>query len=136
MYTEIYKGFYVQPILVDKTYCMFMDWYDISIQKDISDICDYINNKYKSIIFTPMCKKPVSGLVIKEGDIAKIAKEVYDLYNSKDLPCRVVYGEGTLDSDPRRGDINGTIHQLWGDLVIRIGRKLDELKNQTGIFEV
>lgn len=41
--TEIYKGLYVTPIVLDVQYNRFFDMYDKSIRKPITDLCNFIN---------------------------------------------------------------------------------------------
>lgn len=134
--TETYKGLYVTPIILDKAYNRFLDMYDVEIRKAISDLCKFINHKYENVLVVKMKRNIQPGLIIKEeGNIQHIAKDIYDFLNKREIDNRIVYGEGTVshfEKDIHRCD---TGYGPKGNLLIKIGRKTDELKNQIGIFK-
>jgi len=144
--SEFYKGLYVTPIILDEVYCRFLDWYEPKVKKTISDLCSFINSKYKDILIVKMKPNIQPGLIIKEGNIQHISKDIYDFLNKRNMSNRIVYGEGTI------GEITNNIHTCdigrlgidgkriipqgpKGNLLIKIGRKTDALKGKTGIFK-
>ena len=134
--SEIYKGLYVTPIILDNQYCRFLDMYDVDIRKSISDLCKFINNKYENVLVVKMRRNIQPGLIIKEeGNIQHIAKDIYDFLNKRGIDNRIVYSEGTVshfEKDIHRCD---TGYGPKGSLLRKIGRKTDELKKQKGIFK-
>ena len=127
---EIYKALYITPLIVDKSYCYIFDFYDSNFKKSIIKLCSFINNKYKDVIVSPLIKSPHPGLIVnKESNIQHIAKDIYQLLEKYEIPCRIVYSEGELSS------LNKDIHRCSGKLVVKIGKESDRLKNRKGIFK-
>jgi hypothetical protein len=127
---EIYKGLYVTPIILDKTYNRFFNMYDKSIRKSITDLCNFINDKYSDVLVVKMKRNIQPGLITKkESNIQHIAKDIYDFLNQRGVDNRVVYGEGLVS------DLDNDIHQCYGDLLVKIGRKTDSLSGKVGIFK-
>lgn len=127
---NIYKALYVTPIILDKTHCHIIEMYDIDFRKSISELCKFINQKYKEDIVLKMHRRVQPGLIIKKNsNIQHIATDIYHFLNDKKLNCRIVYGEGEID------DIGNDIHSSYGKLLQKIGTKGDDLKNKKGIFK-
>lgn len=135
--STLYKGLYVTPIILDELYCRFLDMYDTEIIKAISDLCEFINIKYNSVLIVKMKKNIQPGLIAKnECDIQHISKDIYDFLNKRRIENRVIYGEGTVshfENDIHRCDIG---IGPKGSLLVGIGRKTDSLKGQSGIFTI
>jgi len=135
--STLYKGLYVTPIILDESYCRFLDMYDVEIIKSISDLCEFINIKYYNVLVVKMKKNIQPGLITKnEGDIQHISKDIYDFLNERGIESRVVYGEGTVghfENDIHRCDIGVGPK---GSLLVGIGRKTDSLKGKSGIFDI
>jgi hypothetical protein len=70
------------------------------------------------------------GLILNVGstEIENISKEIYNFFNQKNIDIRIVYGYGNID------EISNDIHQCYGNLLVKIGRKTDMLKGKKGIF--
>lgn len=144
---EIYKGLYVTPLILDEKYCRFLDMYEPKIKKTLSDLCSFINSKYKDVLVVKMKANIQPGLIAKkEANLQHIAKDIYDFLNERDMNNRIVYGEGSI------GEITNNIHTCdigrlgiegkriitqgtKGNLLIKIGRKTDTLKGKHGIFK-
>ena len=127
---EIYKGLYVTPLILDKTYNRFLNMYDKSIRKSITDLCNFINDKYDDVLLVKMKRNIQPGLITKkEANIQHISKDIYDFLNQRGIDNRVVYGEGLVS------DFDNDIHQCGGDLLVKIGRKTDSLTGKVGIFK-
>ena len=133
--SEIYKGLYITPIILDEKHCRFLNMYEAGIKKPIFDLCSFINSKYKDILIVKMKPNIQPGLIIREGNIQHISKDIYDFLNKRNMSNRVVYGEGTI------GELSNDIHKCdigrgpKGNLLRNIGRKTDLLKGKTGIFK-
>lgn len=135
--SESYKGLYVTPIILDEKYCRFLDWYEPKIKKSLTDLCSFINSKYKDILVVKMRPNIQPGLIVKkEANIQHICKDIYDFLNERDMNNRIVYGEGTIGTE-----ITNDIHTCdigrgpKGSLLSKIGRKTDVLKGKHGIFK-
>ncbi len=127
---DIYKGLYITPLIVEKSHCYILDFYEKDFKKMITELCTFINEKYKDVIVINMRKHPMPGLIIKkEGNIQHIANDIYAFFNKSETDVRIVYGEGTMEK------LSNNIHTSWGDLVIKIGRYSDKLKGKKGIFK-
>ena len=128
--SEIYKGLYVTPIVLDKTYNRSLNMYDKSIRKSISDLCNFINDKYSDVLLVKMKRNIQPGLISKkDANIQHISKDIHDFLNQKGIDNRVVYGEGLVS------DFDNDIHWCGGDLLVKIGRKTDSLNGKVGIFK-
>lgn len=131
-----YGGLYVTPIILDERYVQFLDLYSDDIQQVISELCDYINEKYKNYLVVKMTKRIQPGIITKdESDIEEIANDIYEFLNLNGMKNRVVYGKGTVshfENDIHRCD---TGQGTKGSLLVSIGRYTDELKGKTGIFK-
>lgn len=133
-FSENYKGLYITPEILEKTYCRFLHFYSDEVQRTILDLCNYINNKYKSYLVVKMIPDIEPGFIASDkADIEKISKEIYEFLKNRNVESRVVYGEGTV------GSWSNNIHHCDtgrknGTLLVKIGRYTDSLKGQYGIF--
>lgn len=130
-----YKGLYVTPIILDKTYCQFLNMYESHIQESISMLCDYINDKYVDSIVVKMTKRIQPGVILKkDSDVKEISEDIHKFLNDRDIENRVVYGEGTVSQ------IEDDIHKCdtnlgpKGSLLSNIGRYTDLLKGKSGVY--
>ena len=123
---EEYSGLYVTPIELDKTYNRFINTYSSNIKQSIYDLCNYINNKYELVVNMNINIQP--GLITNSTNIENISKDIYDFLNQREIDSRIVYGYGNVDT------LSNDIHKCYGSLLIKIGRKTDELKGKKGIF--
>lgn len=127
---EIYKGLYVTPIVLDKSYNRFFNMYDKSIRRSITDLCSFINDKYAGVLLVKMKRNIQPGLITKkDANIQHISKDIYDFLNQRGIDNRVVYGEGLISN------FDNDIHHCGGDLLVKIGRKTDSLTGKVGIFK-
>lgn len=135
LHDRLYKGLYITPLVLDEKYCRFLDWYEDNIQLAISELCDYINEKYEKDLRVKLNKNIQPGLIAFETvNIREIAEDIHEFLNDRDIENRVVYAEGTVthfDEDIHKCD---TRYGTKGTLLPLIGRLTDKLKGKAGIF--
>ena len=138
-----YSALYISPLILDATYCYGLSLYDPEFQRLMRQYVNEINSLDYDWVVKLDRDKVQPGCIIR-GDkqkIKQLSEECYRLFSQ--LPgcstegydqksgCRIVYGTGRLNHiDPE------TIHRSGSgmDILVNIGRKLDSLKGQVGIY--
>jgi hypothetical protein len=118
-------------------YCHLFSFLPKSMQDAIESTISRFNDKYKEDIIVPLYLDTHPGCIVKSEKVEIIAKDLYDIYNKAifkftDEKCiRCVYSIGDV-TDPKS---NVSIHQTYGEVLIRVGRYLDS-SNKIGLFNI
>lgn len=116
-------------------YCYMFKALPLKMQKDIEEIVQLINNKYKDYLIIPMVCGVHPGCVVLPEFTNLVASELYQIY---DMMMRKYCDTPSVRCAGLIGDVidpynSNNIHTTHGDALIELGRFLDST-DDTGLY--